>query len=94
MLTINLIIIGIFLIILIIIMWGLINLIKKYRNLEKKYIDFYNSIYKKLKEIDDTRKNIDKENYFEYDENMQYIYTILDKLLNSLNNEFNKQISE
>jgi predicted PurR-regulated permease PerM len=94
MLTINLIIIGIFLIILIIIMWGLINLIKKYRNLEKKYIDFYNSIYKKLKEIDDTRKNIDKENYFEYDENMQYIYTTLDKLLNSLNNEFNKQISE
>lgn len=70
----------------------IINLLKKYNKVQDNYIKMIDNIYYHLKNIHNKREEIDKHNYFEYDENMQYVYVELGKLIDELNTEYNKHV--
>lgn len=85
------IIIGISLLFLIAV-YIIINLYIKFFKLRDKYEKFVNDMYAHIKLISDTQKQIDKDNYFEYDENMQYIYGVLNQLFENLKKQYNTNI--
>lgn len=61
-----------------------INLFSKYSKLKTHFNYKDEKIYENLMNIKKTKDIIDENNYFEYDENMQYIYGVLEKMINEL----------
>lgn len=70
----------------------IINLLRKFNRLQNKYVNLLDNISQHLKAIDSKREEIDKHNYFEYDENMQFVYSEIAKLIDELNQKYNDHI--